>query len=418
MNKLKVVKKYLLKALIFIFNYVRSNFKLSNAFSLDTALKIGFMYSSVVLSIIVLDCEPPPNFLLNLYKENYKNTRKMIVYAVNYRIGEDLLATRVLTAAQKLGWTTIRINANETLASVFPFNYFYYSAYYLIDLLFKPNFNISITHYVNIVPPGYSIVYLNVPTSLLFSYSGEFKYENLKHYNAYIDLYTLSNGSNKALEHALKLYNNSNAPIFPLYLSQNEIDFSFSSPRQSVITGSLWGCGRNSIRITNAIKKLAKDNLLVAYGLNDYEFIGQYYRGKIEKYGNPQEAIVKVIKEHGIALIIHNLEHMIEGIPTSRISEAIASGAIVISDKNKFIIDHFGDNILYFDALTSSEDIYQQIKAHIKWVLNNPKEAEKKAKRAYEILAEKFFLESQLKSIEQRLIELKIIKPIISSVSN
>lgn len=53
----------------------------------------------------------------------------------------------------------------------------------------------------------------------------------------------------------------------------------------------------------------------------------------MEDFGNPLQNLQLQQQKYGIALIIHNQEHMLEGIPTSRIAETVASGALVISDQ-------------------------------------------------------------------------------------
>ncbi|MCC8461156.1 MAG: hypothetical protein LN545_04115 [Candidatus Megaira endosymbiont of Carteria cerasiformis] len=43
----------------------------------------------------------------------------------------------------------------------------------------------------------------------------------------------------------------------------------------------------------------------------------------MEDFGNPLENLRLQQQKYGIALIIHNQEHMLEGIPTSRIAVSV-----------------------------------------------------------------------------------------------
>lgn len=157
----------------------------------------------------------------------------------------------------------------------------------------------------------------------------------------------------------------------PLYLAQNYVEYSSATKNQALVVGSLWGCNRNSLRMMQALQRLSKSNLLVAYGLDALKPLGQGYKGALESFEpqiiNNSLKLVALQKKYGISIVVHNLEHMIDGLPTSRIAESIAAGAIVISDEHPFIKKFFGDNVLYIDDLKSSEEIYSQIYNHIMW---------------------------------------------------
>ena len=90
---------------------------------------------------------------------------------------------------------------------------------------------------------------------------------------------------------------------------------------------------------------------------------------------------------------------MLEGIPTSRIAEAVTSGALVISDQNGFLKKFFGDSVLYYDAFASSAQIYYNIKSHIEWAKANPDKVYLKTKQAYQIFMDNFTIENQLEKL-------------------
>jgi spore maturation protein CgeB len=133
-------------------------------------------------------------------------------------------------------------------------------------------------------------------------------------------------------------------------------------------------------------------------GLNDT----QNFSEEAEGLSGLQERL----NQYGIGLCVHSKYHVNAGVPSSRIFEIISSGAIAISDMNPFVIDNFGDNVLYFDSSLSAEEIYKQINSHVKWVQNNPVEAAIKAKMAHKILEKNFtterFVKEMIEALDKR----------------
>lgn len=382
----------------YLWGTFKANFSIWNVLNIQTALKVAFLYSVTVFSIIVCDFTLP--------NPKYRGNNVISVYSTP-RIGEGLLQDRLVEAAEKIGWHPIKVTFDEDLTTYFLTAHFYRAATHVVNFIYKPKFNLAVTHYVYIVPCGYNIVYLNVPNDMLFE-KGDFKkkYEHLAKYDAYIDLHSVSNGSNPKLLEALKKRDIADKPILPMYLSHHYVPYTPAKRDQMLLVGSLWGCNRGSVRMQDALVGLANDKLLVAYGLDGLEFLGDAYKGMAEEYNKKDTRannLFNLQKDFGIALVIHSLEHMVAKIPTSRIAESIAAGAIVISDNNGFIREIFGDSVLYFDSLTQGDEIYSQLKAHIDWIKQNPEAVEVKTKAAYEILMRDFALENQLQKIEAEL---------------
>ena len=111
------------------------------------------------------------------------------------------------------------------------------------------------------------------------------------------------------------------------------------------------------------------------------------------------KSIHGAMREAGIALVIHADPHLELSAPTARIFEAAQAGCVIISDKNPFIIKHFGDTVLYFDETKEGQELFQQIHAHVQWIFDHQKEAEAMARRAHAIFGEKFNLEGQVKDL-------------------
>lgn len=380
--------------------YFKSNFSLRHVFCLQGLLKVAFLYSVTVVCIIMNMNLPP------LGKEG----PYIAIYSTINRVGEKLLQERAVIAAKNLGWNVIDAAFEESTSNYILMSHFYYSALSLVNLIYKPKFVLSVTHYVFVVPYGsYNIVYLNVPNNMLFNRNNFInKYIHLAKYDGYIDLYSVANGENPKLNKALQKLGKSDAFVEALYLSQNYQPYSPARRDKMLIVGSLWGCNRSSTRMKDSLYSLARDGLIVGYGLDDLKFLESAYKGKVEDYNKKSKGVDNLFelqKRYGIALTIHNLEHMVEKLPTSRIAESIASGSIVVSDQNGFIKQFFGDNVLYFDALATEDKIYSQLTNHMSWIKDHPGEVEAKAKAAYDIFMREFALEKQLQKLYDRLKE-------------
>jgi hypothetical protein len=377
--------------------YIISQCSWRNLLSLNTLLKLIFMYFLSVAVIILCYFDYSPEAFANNGKT------KIAIYSSSGRIGEHQTYLKSLKVLKKMNIEYIGCSYDESFADYFLTRPFYIGANYIIHKIAKPRLSISLTHLVSIVPPGYSLVYLNVPDLMLFGKTGKFisHFRHLKDFDGYIDLYTFVHGENKDLMEVLKNEGKENSIIIPSFLGQDERDLKLpSSYNYAVVTGTLWGCNRSSYRLISSLKKLGNEGLVKAYGMNyAYDFMEDAYLGPLEKYGKPIDAIIDLQREAGISLIFHNFEHLVQGLPTSRFAESIVSGAVIISDRHHFIEKYFGNNILYFDSFAPSEEIYNQIKNHILWIKANPDKAREMAKNSYDIFSKELSMEVQLPKV-------------------
>jgi hypothetical protein len=123
--------------------------------------------------------------------------------------------------------------------------------------------------------------------------------------------------------------------------------------------------------------------------------LGKLYRGPLPCDG---AAVVDHIRRHAIGLCLNHPYHNNSAIPSMRIFETVFSSAIAISDFNPFVMEQFGDSVLYVDTDQSDSDIAKQILSRIEWVRSNPQAASRKAKNAH-AKASRFSLEYQLKKV-------------------
>lgn len=126
------------------------------------------------------------------------------------------------------------------------------------------------------------------------------------------------------------------------------------------------------------------------------------YKGEIPFDG---VSILKYANSCGVSLVISSKRHRVNGIPSSRIFEACASGNIIICEKNEFFYQNWGDSVLYFEYLSEKEN-FQQIVEHIKWINNNPNLAYAKAMESQNIFKSKMCLEVFLSDLVSELREI------------
>jgi len=134
-------------------------------------------------------------------------------------------------------------------------------------------------------------------------------------------------------------------------------------------------------------------NGLDAWGLHSYKGVLPYNG----------ISLINGIKKCGAALLLHSQEHLQHDVISGRIFEAAAAGAVIISDRHKFIEKEFGDTVLYIDIdknnKLSAEEMFKQINNHLTWILDNPDQALEMAQKAHAIFDAKFTLEAQLKRL-------------------
>lgn len=113
-------------------------------------------------------------------------------------------------------------------------------------------------------------------------------------------------------------------------------------------------------------------------------------------------AILEEINECGICLVISSDIHRRAGAVTNRAYEACAAGAVMISDNNEFMKEHFSGAALFiYYNRKDPEDTFRQIMEKYEWIATHKEEALKLVKNAQKIFKEKFALDKQLLTIVQ-----------------
>ncbi|MCW9035111.1 MAG: glycosyltransferase [Rhodospirillales bacterium] len=145
-------------------------------------------------------------------------------------------------------------------------------------------------------------------------------------------------------------------------------------------------------RFGDIFSKLSERSYFEVYGPEDkWPHISDQSR----KGGLPFDgvSVLNAYRNAGVGLCLHLADFTSSGMPSNRIFEITAAGAVVISDENPFVREHYGDSILYVDTSQSTDSIVDQIDAHMKWVKFHPDEALVMAKQSKQVFDEKLSLD-------------------------
>ncbi|MDR2667511.1 MAG: hypothetical protein LBB38_00495 [Puniceicoccales bacterium] len=181
----------------------------------------------------------------------------------------------------------------------------------------------------------------------------------------------------------------------PLLLSVRASAFCDSPKRRLFFSAIGWDRRRGKLYLP-IYSMLDKTGYFDAYG-NSKLFPHGSYRGST----NNQKLFLERMREAGVALVLHGDDHLNNGTSSSRVFEAAASSCVIISDRHPFIVENFGDSVLYIDQNASPKEIFGQIDGHMRWILANPDEAIELARRSHEIFVKNFSLENEADKIEK-----------------
>jgi hypothetical protein len=223
-------------------------------------------------------------------------------------------------------------------------------------------------------------------------------FRHIINYDGYIDTNLLSNKNTAhIIQDIILAQRKERIPTAPLAVPMNNIEYKPCTPKNIIVFGGATDKLRGSEKYKQVFSKLAEQGYLKAYGpKTSWVYLGKNYHGLLEESG---EDLINKIRESCIGLAIHASEHLDAGIPTTRILEIIASGAIAISDQNSFIEKHFGNNVLYFDHTQPADIMEKEIIQHLHWIRENPDLARVKAQNAHEIFVQNFTTEQFLDDV-------------------
>jgi len=299
-----------------------------------------------------------------------------ITSGANY-CGEREVGWRIKIAAENLGWQAVldeshgrQLQNEEDLD-------------FVICLLPKnPHFVTGCPNYLTIFHP---FNYLDDERQLLPFY---------EKYDGY--LMTIYDRKNLADQLALKNKEFHALTFFPTIQAYPYQRLELKSLMMMI---PVWGNRLSDEKFQELYNRLSKTGFARFYGINrNQKIIEHGYAGQLPFDG---VSVVAALQDNGIVLVIHSDIHNSEGIPTSRIFEAAAASAVIISDENPFVKEHFGSSVFFIDTTKSAEEICMQIQEHLNTIYLDPQKAWDMAKEAHDIFIENFEMSKQLQQIEK-----------------
>lgn len=187
-------------------------------------------------------------------------------------------------------------------------------------------------------------------------------------------------------------------PVLQFYASCRATDFCDAPKRKLFYGGWLWDKYRG-VHCAKIYKMLDKAGYLEVYGPEEVwsKFHLKSYKGLISE--KMKDGTVETMKRTGVSLVLLSDEHFDNNTTTSRFFEPLAASNVIICDRLPFIVENFGDSVLYVDRHVSPEELFKQIDNHMQWILSHPKEAIELARKSHKIFLEKFTLEKQLQNV-------------------
>jgi|GEM_PF-4347646 len=149
--------------------------------------------------------------------------------------------------------------------------------------------------------------------------------------------------------------------------------------------GANWDQRHNEI-----FKALDKLNIVEFYGPQKGWVGIENYKGSLPFDGG--YSIVKKSNELGVTLVLSSEEHRNSGVISSRLFQACAAGAVIISDYHPFIDNEFADCVLKFNYHDSLAASIKEITQHINWIRTHKDEALEMAKEARNRFEKKYSL--------------------------
>ncbi|MDR2677492.1 MAG: hypothetical protein LBB26_02925 [Puniceicoccales bacterium] len=255
------------------------------------------------------------------------------------------------------------------------------------------NLFISSASWMRIRPPGsesgvISLLYVHTV------YSAAPK--NYQKIDAYDNFLFVRSGTDKLEEYFRK--NGKNFRQLKTYLTLAKTDFCDQPKKRIAFVGYL-----HDSRLRDELAKLFQ--LLDETGYCDFYGPARVWqkknlrswKGEIPARG-PTD-VQDVMEPAGIALLLHSKHHFESGSPVYRDFEALSSSCAIITEKTAFMVDNFGDCVLFIDADKPVEEIFAQIDAHVKWIHAHPEEAIEMARKSHQRFCDKFSLEGECEKI-------------------
>lgn len=283
-------------------------------------------------------------------------------------IAEVEMSRRIHLAATRLGWEVVEVHSAAEIRAIAP------------DL-------VIVLHHRTPKVAGYP-TYLCMWSPPEFFEGSNDLITNILSYDGYLT-------GSQPIEHWLHYLLCNTPKTFlqaPFYTSAPATEFQppdLTDPHL-VYVGSNW----DGPRFKELFEQLDRYPFMEVYGNPDrWTHSQRSHRGALPYDGT---SVLKALHRAGVGLCLHREEHSRAEMPSMRIFEIVAAGAIAICGDHAFIREAFGDTVLYIDPSATPDEQAQQIAQHMTWIQQHPDEALAMAAQAHQIFSQHYTLEQQL----------------------
>jgi glycosyltransferase involved in cell wall biosynthesis len=301
---------------------------------------------------------------------------------------ETELTERICLAAKNLGWEAIEVASSVEIKR------------------FNPDF-VLVLHYRTPKLTGFPTYgCMWNPPEFFEQYELAIKRERVKENILSYDGYLSSSPQINTWLKDLLYRTNKKFFIGEFYTSCHQTSYKLPSLERPhlVYIGTNW----DGSRFKDIFKSLDTKEYMEIYGpQNAWKYLKRSYKGSLPFDG---VSVLDTLNKAGVGLCLHKEEHRKAAVPSMRIFEIVASGAVAICEEHPFIKESFGDSVFYLDSDLSYLEKAAQISRYMRWIQNNQKESLEMSAQAHRIFTEKYSLENLLLAIvphHQRLIREK-----------
>ncbi len=157
--------------------------------------------------------------------------------------------------------------------------------------------------------------------------------------------------------------------------------------------GSNWDGKRYPVMLS----RLAAAGVLALHGRRDrWEHLADAF---VEEIPFDGRSVMEKAHRCGLGLCLHLPSHAAAGIPNMRIFELSAAGVLTIADRHPFILEAFGDSVLYVDLSVGEAEAAEQILDRVAWARSHPVQGRAMARAAQAIFLERFSLDVLLEAL-------------------
>lgn len=181
-------------------------------------------------------------------------------------------------------------------------------------------------------------------------------------------------------------------PMVPFYPSSQGWALSprLRADSRLFYIGSNW----DGQRYPMLLGKLSNEGVLALHGQADrWQHLQASFVRSLPFDG---KSVIEQANVWGMGLCLHLPAHFEAGIPNMRVFELCAAGALIISDRHPFVLENFGETVLYVDLTQGEEKVAEQILEHVRSARANPEKGREMARAAQEIFLKRFSLECLL----------------------